>query len=72
MITYELIIEGDMIYNFSVYPLDVLEWNPYNVDCSVRDRKDDQRGVNRSQIKISPPEAIWSSPKCTPKPSSPR
>ena len=34
MITYELIIEGDMIYNFSVYPLDVLEWSPYNVDCS--------------------------------------
>ena len=53
MITYELIIEGDMIYNFSVYPLDVLEWNPYNVDCSVRDRKDDQRGGEWEPIKIS-------------------
>ena len=51
MITYELIIEGDMIYNFSVYPLDVLEWNPYNVDCSVRDRKDDQRGGEWEPIK---------------------
>lgn len=29
-------------------------------------------GVNGSQIKISRPETIWSSPKCTPKSSSPR
>ena len=62
MITYELIIEGDMIYNFSVYPLDVLEWNPYNVDCSVRDRKDDQRGVNVSRLKLSPKQKYGLSP----------
>ena len=55
---------------FSTYKAN--PWQHLHFADQLRDRNGDQRGVNGSQIKIPPPEAIWSNPKCTPKPSSPR